>query len=384
MSEIITPATKVLISAPIVEIKNIIQKLNIDELTMKIVKENCDKKGYSFPNTDIIDLLRKEWINDVVTLDKKSESFKKIIANPSESFQIWVSHKINNPYQVSQRIIDKYSKKYGFEFISLFERIRWKQELAWAKRFRNHSDDDYCVFSGLFLSSCKKNVNKVFSECIELAYSLSLSGKYFSDLHELNISEIEVYDLKTITWDPIFLRYSRKTYSHILNKMPQSKKSVIAQRARDEVFKEEKTHCNTVSKYDYNLSTRLLVVMKSISMNLNSNQVCHYERKFMNLLKSNEITSYLNRSLEQNFLTWLKNESRNDLVKVSQKETEERNQVISTLNSHWMNSLSDDIKELGGDNRRTFSQWRDLILSEQRDAPENPVSDYLFFLITEQ
>ena len=384
MDSVINNATKTLISAPVVEIKNLIRKLDVDDLTKQIVKENCDRIGYTFPNTDVVDMLRKEWINDVLTLNKKSEEFQKALKNPSEHFQIWSFTRINNPFKVSQRIIDKYTKKFGFEFTSLFEKIRWNQELSWAKKFRNHHIDDYCVFSGLFLTSCKKNSNKVFSECIEIAFELSLSGLYLSDYHDLNSFEINKLDLSEVDWDPVFIRYSKKTFSPIIDKMNDSKKSVIAQRARDEYLKEQRTLPvnNEEQLSSLNLSNRLLVVMKAITFGFNSNKLNYFEKEFLKNIDS--LNKNPNKSLEQYFLSWLREQNKDISISVDKEETARRIQSLSTLNSYWLNSLSDDMKELGAESRRNFTEWRDLILSNKREAPENLISDYFFYLIEEQ
>lgn len=379
----IDKATKSLISAPIIDLKAIIQKLTIDDYTKSIVKEKCEIQKFTFPNTDIVELLRKDWVNDVVTYPRDSLEFKKATTNPSEHFQIWVDTRIRNPFKVSQRIINKYSKKYGFEFVSVFEKIRWVQEVAWANKFQSHFNDDYCIFAGLFLKSTKKNVNKTFSDCIELAYDLSISSKYLSDVHELTAHEILTYDLSKLNWDPIFLIYSHKNFSNIVDGMADSRKSLIAQKTREDFSKESMEQVRTDAKFNTTLSNRLLVAMKALNIGLTSNQLVACEKVFMAQLNDNKIKINESQSIDQRFLSWVRNQESFDIKPPTLEQINERKHVLSTINQNWINNLSDDIKELGGENRRTFSEWRDSVLSDRREAPEDPVVDYLFYLIKE-
>ena len=185
-------AKKTLIEAPIVDLVESVTKLKLDDFTIQTAKDICIKHDFD-PEQGFVDQFKKEWVSDTLGLDKSDEQYKNAFISPSTHFLTWLSQRVQNPYHVTYRAVDKASKQYGFEFASLMHRTRWVQEIAWAKKMRNDPDGITCIFANLFLMASKKNPSKVFLSLVDLGADLIEDAAYFaSNIHDLNEKEIEL------------------------------------------------------------------------------------------------------------------------------------------------------------------------------------------------
>ena len=278
------------------------------------------------------------------------------------------------------------TKEYGFEFHRLcIKRDGHKKYVG--EKMRNDPDGITCIFANLFLMASKKNPAKVFLSLVEIGANLVEDAAFFgSDLHDLGVSEIEKCSITSEEWKPLFLRYAFKNFSSKVGEMPIAKKEKAIQQVRNLYNMEyEKKALGGSFDYlnDFPLSSRLMVVMKAISRGFDSNFVCHAEAIFLNELKNLRVKQEHGSSLEQTFLLWLKSATIPHLPELADDEIKRRHKEVASINSYLIQNLPSDYQELDASNKQHFIRWRDLVLSNTRQAPLNPKSDYLFYLIQE-
>jgi hypothetical protein len=377
---------KTLVDAPVEEIKSIISKLYIDDLTKQQVEDYCDEHSYEFSNTDIFKYLKREWINEVFSLGRQSEEFQTILSHPSSHFYAWTVERVKNPFSVSSRIVHKLSKKYGFEFVSMMEKIRWKQEISWARKMRSDHDKVVCILSAIFLISAKKNPNKYFEYITDTAFDILEDENFFeNDMLNMREDEILSSDFSSHDWTPIFLRFSKKHFESIISKMSDQKIEFAAKKAcedfaNERYFEDLDKNLNLVNRFP--LSSRLLVAMRARKMDITSNELVECEKQFKNDLKNKKYIQDINKTIDQDFISWLRTAPIKEVI-LDRKQKKQFKQNVSIINSYWIDNLPSDLKDLGGEGREIFSKWRSQVLSEQREPPIDPVTDYLFYLIEE-
>ena len=379
-------ARKTLIEAPIIDLVESVTKLKLDKITLDTAADICKKSGFT-PEAVYVDQFKKEWVSDTLGLDKDDVNYKNAFLSPSTHFITWLSKRVQDPFHVSYRAVNKATKEYGFEFASLMHKTRWVQEVAWAKKMRNDPDGITCIFANLFLMATRKNPSKVFLSLVEIGANLVEDAAFFgSNLHDLNADEIRTCNVTSADWKPLFLRYSYKNFSSKVGEMPEEKKEKAIQQVRN-IYQSEIEQEGLKGSFDYinsyPLSSRLMVVMKAISRGFNSNFVCHCENIFLTELKNLKVKQEHGVSLEQTFLLWLKSASIPPIAEISDAEILRRHREVASLNSYWIANLPNDYKEFNSSSKTNFIAWRDLVLSGQREAPLNPKADYLFYLIQE-
>lgn len=386
MTEDLDIIKKNLINAPLEEIKSLISQMYIDEITKEHVEEYCKTHRYEFSNTDIFTYLKKEWLNEVFSMNRNSEEFQSILAAPSSHFYHWVTDRVNEPFSISARTIRKLASKFGFEFVASMEKIRWKQEIAWARKMRYDPNDEVCVLSALFLISAKKKPNQFFGRLIEVAFDTMEEENYFdSEIHELNEEEILNSDITSQDWNPLFLRLSKDYFNPVIEKMPIKNLAIAAKKAREDFESEryfEDLNRNLFLVNKYPLSSRLLVVMRARSMNLTPNELVTLESSFKEELQNKTFVQQDSKRMDQSFMHWLKTVSVKEVI-LDRKHKKKLKQNISNINSYWLDNLPNDLKDLGGQGKGVFSRWRSEVLSDRRETPLDPVIDYLYFLIDE-
>lgn len=373
-----------IIKAPVDILKEYVQKLTISHRTKSKVAFFCEEERLFVPKKDIVSLLWKEWMNDILYLGKNSEEFKKAMKDPNLEFTLWARDRVKNHYRISQKCISKLIKDYGFQFISLMEGVRWKQEIAWAKKFRNDVEDEVAILSNLFLLYTVSDPSKCFSQIIELGHELNTNSEYSDhEIHKMTPHEIADSNITSHDWTPLFLLFARKFLTKSIQNLDHKTKLSLSNKVRSEYFKDRNSDFNDFfSNYmsKYPLSSRILVILKAKSLGMDSNMLSLFEQEFFTKYSDLNLIPSHSTSLEQSFIKWMKTASI-DQKDVDREEVSNRLHQIATLSSRWISKLPSDAKDLGGGDRMKFNTWRQSILDGNRPAPSNFITDYMFFLM---
>lgn len=362
-----------------------VEKLSVNEQTMEIARSLCEQKKFKFKGIDAADLLRKEWLNDVLCDEPKV--YESSSQNPDKHFLSWLELRLKSPYHVSFRAVDKAFRLYGPEISMAFSQLRWHQELAWARKFRIDPSKKVSAYSSLFLAEAKRNPVKTFLSLLEIYVVRSIENEYASHrVHSMSVSDIEDSFISSKEWKPLYVTYSETAYAKLLNNLSAEQLTLVSKKARDE-YEDERIQKLIDHQIEYlklyPLQYRLTVIYQAKMFNMNSNEVIVATRRFIEDLRTRSFKFESDRRIDDMFFDWLKSAVFNaEEACVVPGESDWIK--FRSIGTEWFNRLPDDCQKLGGLQRNKFFEWRKEIETGKRNFPIDMVSDYLFFLFEEQ
>ena len=336
-------------------------------------------------SVDILAKYQKDWLNDVVSLYGK-EIFETIMENPNQDFLRWLTDRIDNPYLPGHRAIRFAGQHYGFQITSLFNNVRWHQEIAWAKRMRVSEDDITACLAETWLKLTKRDPDRMFKGLLEVYTQDGIIDPRYRDsnLHFLSPDEIE--NSSEPPWKPLWLRFSEKEFKNFITATTSARRGQLADKIRSTQLN-EKTSKQVLDKIDryrkHRLVLRISVLSKAIQSGLSSDDLLEAESNFLDGLETGRLDFPKgNLSVSQMFSASLPKWAG---IAVAPNETEffRRLRVVENIEPRWAKNLPFDIQTLGGTKVDLLFKWFDTITSDKptRLAPLDPLLDFSLFIV---
>jgi hypothetical protein len=336
-----------------------------------------------FKDAKDCDRLRKEWFNDVMA-DETDDDYTQAARNPNRHFLDWLRKRVQQPFHVSYRQINKVARTFGTE-VSLVMASRWRQEIAWAHRLRLDTNDQIAVLAGIFLRDAKRDPGKLFVAMAESYVTAVAEDPFYANHPNHNLNEDEIREASVNGgFNPLFLRVAQKLYYTILDKMSSVEREAVARKARqEEVTELKRLKVRRMVGYLHRFPLRhRCSVLFSVRSKLSSNDMVLAERAFLDGLLDGSIPfdQTDEHRLPSLFTQWLATAAfPADLQ--SDQEIEDRRDAVLSLGMAWVEKLPLDLKNIGGTKRSLFNQWRAAILAGKRLPPADPLVDYAMYLL---
>ena len=330
--------------------------------------------------------LFKEWVNDVVRL-LGEPVFDRAAADPDVAFLSWVRSRSDDPYYVSHRAREVARIKHGEEAAMLFSAVRWRQEIAMAKRMRASDNDRICVLAELWLQAARRDPYRLFDGIVDIyaangIYDLSYTNATFN---MLSVSQIESGTEDDCYWNPLWLRYAEREFGKPLNKMHPSQliKLAESQRKAEQKERSERGWARQAAVLRHTRPALMVSVLTaSLRLGLTPDDLLKAETQFINAVEVGTIDlARIPGSSWRIFVEYLRSE-----VWVAElpdeEERERRISVVEELGPYWPNALSEDLKSLGATDFRTFLAWKnDIVYTQEREPAADPVLDFAAYVV---
>ncbi len=335
----------------------------------------------------IVDSLRKEWLNDMLTHPNAGE-FRLAASDPDSHFLRWIEVRSRHPYHVTRRTIEAVGESYGAETASKLSIVVWPQEIAWAQRMRLDTNPFTATKAALFLRETMGNPSKTFAALADI-YSEAIMRVGYLDSPVQDISAHEIrFSPELPEFAPLFQRYAARAYAETLKNMTREQVEKLAARAATEenedrrlVLAAEVARNAVRSPLRQNLST----IRTAVMFKIDSNTAYLLEKAFVRKIESGAVDIDPGMmSADANFLRLLADpEARQATVDIEPLPGKAEYMdiwEIAHLDRSFLTRLPPSYKPLACTPAQ-LEQWQEAIVEGRRPCPYDAVSDLGFFLL---
>ena len=371
-----------LVTAPLDHVNDLLKMLELSNTAIAQTDRDLEGSQLDYTAQDMI----AEWLNYVILNRDDGETLETAIENPDRHFMQFLVNVTNDPTQPLPHHVQMLSRQIGIEFVSAMSRIHWPQQLAWAERMKNHEDDTVVLLADLFSKKAAKKPSDLFCKLTRFAFEADFDGQTHSmttfDL--LNADEIAAVDLTGLQWLPLCILYVQR--SSASKALAQFSESALAQRAHGVRIDYRKRHASqrldaSLSYLeDYPLTLRSSVISKATRLGINSTKLCALYRDFLSSIRDQIKIPDDERSMTRLFIEHIDHGKDNKVVSQEAETVRGIRKSVARINSRWIASLPEDMFVAGADDKSKLSEWRNLVLSGERDCPSDIRVDYFMFL----
>lgn len=336
-------------------------------------------KGAGVPGLDPAKL-HSEWKSDVLASD--DEVFETARIDPSRTYLEWLSDRVKDPYRVSFRAVQAFTRNRDLEGVNEFVHLRWPQELAWGHRLRASREDRVAFLSALFLRQVANNSFKVFQD-VAAAFESAMSDFTFSSApeHRLNPRAIRLGREET-GYRPAFLRLFEIRFSTSLDTMTAVQIAAGAAKAREDQSVDRNLALGEAAASAARSSpmSRLFsVIQVAIDTHRSPDQLVVDEAAFLDLVRKGSIELATGGLPHLEFIRWLRGTAPS--TPSGGHVADPQYPRVLGNPRQWVERLSSDFHDLGGKSMEKVTEWLAPIVSGKRPVPLDCVVDYGFHLV---
>lgn len=335
----------------------------------------------------IVDPLRKEWLNDMITHPNAGE-FRLAATDPDAHFLKWIEVRSRHPYHVTRRTVAAVGEKYGTDTATKLSIVVWPQEIAWAQRMRLDPNPFTATKSALFLRETVGNPSKTFAAIADM-YSDAIMRVGYIDNPVQDLSAMEIrFGSDLPEFAPLFQRYAARAYAETLKDMTRDQVEKLAQRAAAEENEERRmVTAGGIARGAARSPMRrsASTIRTAISFKLDANSTYLLETAFIRKVEAGEVEiDPGQRTADAGFLRLIADkEQRTVLLNMealpSPAEYMDRWE-IANLNGTFLDQLPPSYKPLGC-TKAQLDSWQEAVVMGRRPCPYDAVSDLGFFLL---
>jgi hypothetical protein len=336
----------------------------------------------------VVDPLRKEWLNDMVTHPNDGE-FRLAASDPDGHFLKWIDLRSKRPYHVTRRTVLAVAEKYKETNIATkLSIVIWPQEIAWAQRMRLDANPFTATKAALFLRETLGNPSKTFVAIADI-YSEAVKHAGYSDspVQDLSADEIR-FASELPEFAPLFQRYAARAYADTLKNMTRDQVEKLAQRAAAEENEDRRLFAaEGIARGAQRSPMRRSVstIRSAIAFRLDSNTTYLLEKAFIRKVEAGEVDIEPGqRTADGGFLRLLADPAQRDAV-LSLESVPSAAEFMNTweiarLNASYIDQLPPSYKALAC-TKAQLENWQEAVVMGMRPCPYDAVSDLGFFLL---
>ncbi|MCZ7860845.1 hypothetical protein O9X98_05460 [Agrobacterium salinitolerans] len=335
----------------------------------------------------IVDPLRKEWLNDMITHPNAGE-FRLAATDPDAHFLKWIEVRSQHPYHVTRRTVAAVGEKYGTDTATKLSIVVWPQEIAWAQRMRLDSNPFTATKAALFLRETVGNPSKTFAAISDM-YTEAVKLVGYLDNPVQDMSAMEIRNASELPeFAPLFQRYAARAYAETLKDMTRDQVEKLAQRAAAEENEERRlvmavgiARGAVRSPMRRSAST----IRTAISFKLDANSTYLLETAFIRKVEAGQVEiDPGQRTADAGFLRLIADrEQRTTLLNMEALPSPAEYMdtwEIAHLNATFLDQLPPSYKPLGC-TKAQLESWQEAVVMGRRPCPYDAVSDLGFFLL---
>lgn len=324
--------------------------------------------------------LYAEWRSDV--LASGDGEFDEARVDPSQSYLTWLAERVADPYRISFRAVQAFTKGRDVEGVNEFVHLRWGQELAWGHRLRASPDDRVAFLSSLFLRQVAFNGYKAFIDVAEAFESATADFAFASATeHRMTPKAIRLGTDET-AYRPAFLRLYEVRFSSQLDAMLPEQLMASAAKARQAQATDRNLYLSVSAlkaARESRLSRLLSVIKVGMDTLRSPDQLVAAETTFLEAMSRGEVELASGGLPHLEFIRWLR--ATEPVVVPPERAFDPGYPRILGAPGHWADRLSRDFHEIGARDRDTLSSWLSPIVSRARSIPMDCVTDYGYHLL---
>jgi hypothetical protein len=335
----------------------------------------------------IVDPLRKEWLNDMITHPNAGE-FRLAATNPDAHFLKWIEMRSRHPYHVTRRTVAAVGDKYGTDIATKLSIVVWPQEIAWAQRMRLDQNPFTATKSALFLRETVGNPSKTFAAIADM-YSDAIMRIGYLDNPVQDLSAMEIRFGKEIPeFAPLFQRYAARAYAETLKDMNRDQVEKLAQRAAAEENEERRlVTAGGIARGAARSPMRRSVstIRTALSFKLDANSTYLLETAFIRKVEAGEVEiDPGQRTADAGFLRLIADKEQRTVVLNMEPLPSPAEYMdtweIAHLNGTFLDQLPPSYKPLSC-SKAQLESWQEAVVMGKRPCPYDAVSDLGFFLL---
>lgn len=334
---------------------------------------------------DAAQRLYREWVNDTV-MTVSTAWFRSVARDPDGAFLSWTEERLADPYHVSCRAHDTARAAHGEEAALLFSRVRWRQEVAWARRMRGSDNDRIAVLAETWLVAARRDPAKLFRGVMDTFAAEGLADPVYaaSAFHLLSGDEILDGRVDDQHWRPLWLRFADREFGRSVNGMARAQMAQLAARARESEWRERvaRSRSRQACAVRARRPSLMLAVLRAAAENgLSSDDLVQAEAAFVLGIETGDIDLAAHpRSAWQVFALRLPAWA----GRADPPDTEERARradALDQLTPGWAAALPGEFQDAGASQRRLLAWFDAVALDGTRTPPADPCVDYGMWLV---
>ena len=365
-------------------VERLIAELAVHEATMAKAVQSCQDNGFGEP--DAARRLYREWLNDTLIADG-SNRCRQATRTPDSCFLDWLGIRLHEPYRVSVRCHDAARADHGEEVALLFSEVRWKQEVAWAKKMRSSDNDRIAVLAEMWLTAARRDLAKLFGGMLEIYSGEAIVDPFYSRSHFHMMTQEEILGgcADDAHWRPLWLRFAEREFGRQLNVLPRGHMTLLATRCRehewsDRTLRERTRQANSLRAHRPSLM--IAVLQAALDYGLSSNDLLAAEAEFVDAVEKGDI-NLLDRpgdSAWRVFVERLQSWSGQQEIP-SPDMRKSRLEAIEQMSPTWSNTLPGHFLDIGAGSQKALVAWFNDIRSDMRSVPQDPAVDFGMWLL---
>ena len=366
-------------------VARMIRRLEVTARAMQEAASAMEASGQREP--DGAKRLYREWLNDTLVLEG-AEGCRMSSRDPDGSFLSWVRQRIADPFQVTVRAHDAARAAHGSEAALLFSEVRWRQEVAWARRMRASDNDRIAVLAEMWLTAARRDVAKLFRGVVDVYAEEALTEASYasSAFHMLTEDDILSGGGDEAHWRPLWLRFAEREFGRLLNPRSQAQITQLAARCRETELRERTARRRNIQAATLRArrpSLMVAVLTSSLDLGLSSDDLAGAEAEFLAAVETGEL-DLSDRPRDAAWRVFLGRlppwAGRAALP--GPEEKARRLSAIEQLPPDWASSLPPSFRDIGAGDDRTLVAWYDALNGRAgRPAPMDPAVDYGLWLV---
>ena len=341
-------------------------------------------KDHGAPGMDEAKLF-PDWKSDVLSDDEEG-AYEAASAAPGKAYLEYVRTRLDDPFFVSFRAVRSLARKIGDDEANLFVHLRWRQEVAWAKRMRASRDARTAVIAHTFLMTAAKEPSKSFLDLAE-AWVGAMADPAFSmsPTHAMTVSAIRASETEA-AHVPAFQRLFALRHGSIIDKMTDARLVAASSHARSVEEAELRTAAarrSAAVARNSPLSRVIGVIEAARSTGRSSDELVSEERSFLRELEMGRVPGVHGGYPYADFIRWLRAPPSGVATESTKPGDVAYRNLTRLLNNplSWLQSLPADYIDMQATTVSHYREWVDPFMAGSKPPPLDLVVDYGFFLV---
>ena len=333
--------------------------------------------------------LWSEWATELIgSKDENLDRLLEALDDPAGNYHRWLEVRLRDPYRVSLIAFMKATLRIGHKNANLLVHVRWRQELAWARRLRASPDDRDAIVAQAFLVAAARDAG---AEFVKLADAMLRAGddlKYVLDPRHM-VGDEQIDDGEgDDDFVPLFMRNGRMALADKLDAMPSRDLAAAAGAARKaqaaEVAWRRRMQIGHAVR-QANLARNTGIIKVALEVGFDSDGLVEAHDDFARDLESGAVATTGATGLPlMEFYAWLRTRRPGgQVVAPPHAAIVASATILSIVNrpEGWLDALPGDYALMHPRDPATFHAWLQPLADGTRTFPQDPVLDYGFHLV---
>jgi hypothetical protein len=334
---------------------------------------------------DRYERLYQEWLNDVITL-RGTIVYRDAMRRPDSEFLAWLEVRLKDPYHLSPRALKLAQIHLSSDAAKALVTVKWRQEIAWAKRMRLADEDTTACLAGLWLKAAERSPIESFRAILAVHTDVRdarPSSDFDHGFDMLSPQEIERLPLDRAPDLLMWLKSAEATFGGDMNRRPGFMRKGALQARREAKSESDRKHrrrkAEMLRRNRPALSFTVLGILAR--RGLSADDIFASEQAFVDAVAEGRSACPARSDGTPEFLRWASAWS-GQAPAVEPLDLIARGEKLRSLSPIWLKSLPESVRSLGGAKVGLFNQWvAERCNPSSEPPPADPAIDFALWLL---